>query len=83
MEILVIILSIFLALFLIVGIVLALLLIKVTLQIRKVTRKAEWAANSFESVTRTMSSATLGAAFGRVILKGAKSLYKKSKGGKR
>jgi hypothetical protein len=82
MEVLVIILSIFLALFLIVGIVLTLLLIKVTLQIRRVTTKAEKAASSFELITKRMSKATSGAAIGRIVLKGLKSLYKKSRGGK-
>ena len=82
MEILVIILSSFLAIFLITGIILVVLLIKVTLQIRRVTTKAENAANSIETMTQNVSNVATGAAISRFLFNGAKSFYKKGKGKK-
>jgi len=80
MEILVIILSVFLTVFLVVGIVLLLLLVKVTLQIRRVTAKAERAAGGFETIAKKVSSATSGAMIGRTVLKVLRALYSKKKG---
>ncbi|HEY0965104.1 MAG TPA: hypothetical protein VGE13_01345 [Candidatus Saccharimonadales bacterium] len=81
-EILVIILSIFLAVFLLMGIALTVLLIKVTLQIRRVTTKAENAANNIEAMTQNVSNVATGAAIGRFVLKGVKSMGRKRKGKK-
>lgn len=82
-EILVIILSVFLALFLLAGIVLTVLLIKVTLQIRRVTTKAEQTADSFESAMKNASGVASKAMIGRVVLKGFKTVLSKRKGGKK
>lgn len=79
-EILVIILSIFLAIFLLVGIILTVLLIKVTLQIRRVTTKAETAADNFEAMTRNISNVATSAAVGRILLKGVKAVSRKGRG---
>lgn len=79
-EILVIILSIFLAIFLLVGIILTVLLIKVTLQIRRVTTKAETAANNIEAMTQNVSNVATGAAIGRFLLKSAKKVSRKGRG---
>lgn len=78
-EILVIILSSFLAIFLIAGIVLSVLLIKVTLQIRRVTTKAEAAANSIETMTKNVSSAASKTAVTSLLLKGLKLATKRRK----
>lgn len=81
-EILVVILSIFLAVFLLVGIILTILLIKVTLQIRRVTTKAESAANNIEAMTENVSNVATGAAIGRFLFKGVKSIGRKKRGKK-
>ena len=80
MEILVVILSVFLAVFLLVGIVLAILLVKVTLQIRRVTAKAEHAANSMESLAKNVSGVASKAIIGKMIMRGIKMVSKR-KGG--
>lgn len=80
MEILVIILSTFLAVFLLIATVLALLLIRVTLQIRRVTAKAEQAANTMEHLTKNVSSVASKAFVGKMIMKAVKSVSSKRKG---
>lgn len=82
MEILVIILSIFLTVFLLAGIVLAILLVKVTLQIRRVTTKAERAADGMESLAKNVSNVASKAIIGRMIMKGIKTVSNR-KGGAR
>lgn len=82
MEILVIILSVFLAIFLLTGIVLAILLARVTLQIRRVTTKAEHAANSMESLAKNVSGVASKAIIGRMIMKGIKTVSKRKGGAK-
>ena len=81
-EILVIILSSFLALFLLIGIILAVLLVKITLQIRRITERAERASAGVESMVANMSGAASKAMFGKIFMKGARKLYQKRKGGK-
>ena len=81
MEILVVILSVFLAVFLLIAIVLSVLLIKVTLQIRRVTTKAEQAAGSIEALAKNVSGAASKALVGRMIVKGIKTVSSKRKGG--
>ena len=80
-EILVIILSIFLALFLLAGIILTLLLIRVTLQIRRVTTRAEFAAENIAAMTKNVSSVASKAVLGRLFLRGFRAVTKK--GGKK
>lgn len=81
-EILVIILSSFLAIFLLVGIILAILLIKVTLEIRRVTARAEKASANVESFVTNLTATASKAAFGKIVLSQVKKFYKKRKGGK-
>lgn len=81
MEILVIILSVFLAIFLLMAIVLSILLIKVTLQIRRVTTKAEEAAGNMETFTKNISGVASKALIARMVMKGAKTVLSKHKGG--
>jgi hypothetical protein len=80
-EVLVIILSIFLAVFLIVGIILVVLLIRVTLQIRRVTSKAEKAADGVEQFVGGASAAASKAVLGKLIITTLKKAYAKKKGG--
>lgn len=82
MEILVIILSVFLAIFLLVGIVLAILLVKVTLQIRRVTTKAEKAADSMESLAKNVSGFASKALISQFVMKGIKTVRKRRGGQK-
>lgn len=81
MEILVIILSIFLAIFLLIATVLALLLIRVTLQIRRVTVKAEQAASTMENFMKNATNVASKAFLGKMIVKAVKSASSKRKGG--
>ncbi|HEY1085471.1 MAG TPA: hypothetical protein VGE34_01965 [Candidatus Saccharimonadales bacterium] len=76
-EILVIILSAALAIFLVIGIVIGILLIKVTLQIRRVTAKAEKAADNMESLTANISRVTSQAFLGKMLFGGLKKFSKK------
>ncbi|MCB9820152.1 hypothetical protein H6796_02545 [Candidatus Nomurabacteria bacterium] len=68
-EILVIILSIFLAIFLIVGIVIGVLLVKVSLQLKRITDKAEKTASSIETATSKFTQYTSAAAIGSILVK--------------
>lgn len=64
LQVLVIVLSVFLALFLLAAIILTVLLIKVTLEIKKVAKTAQFAADSLSSMvtdaSRLLSPAMLG-----------------------